>query len=149
MKPGIRMDRGSRPVILLLALAAALLLAGFRPAQDAGRIVGRVTDTAGNPLAGAVVSASPADPAAAGVETRTGETGGFQLAWLPPGRYTVRASVPGYAPAGQEVTLPPGGRETAILRLRPARSQAIAAPPSRPVLGARVRDASAKRRDPQ
>lgn len=119
---GIRVERASRPVILLLALAAALLLAGFRTAQDAGRIVGRVTDAAGNPLAGAAVTALPAEADAPRLETRTGETGGFQLSGLRPGRYTVRAERRGYAPAGQGVELGPGGRGTVILRLRRARS---------------------------
>lgn len=121
MRGDIRLDRASRPVILLLALAAALLLAGFRGVQDTGRIVGRVTDTAGNPLAGAAVSARHEDPDALGRATRTGESGGFQLTGLPPGRYAVRAERDGYAPGEQAVELAEGERETTILRLRPLR----------------------------
>lgn len=121
MRGDIRLDRASRPVILLLALAAALLLAGFRAVQDTGRIVGRVTDTAGNPLAGAAVSARHADPDVLGRATRTGESGGFQLTELPPGRYAVRAERDGYAPGEQAVELAEGERKTVILRLRPLR----------------------------
>ncbi|HEU0077573.1 MAG TPA: carboxypeptidase-like regulatory domain-containing protein [Longimicrobiaceae bacterium] len=121
MRGDIRLDRASRPVILLLALAAALLLAGFRTVQDAGRIVGRVTDPAGNPLSGAAVSARHADPEVLGRTTRTGDTGGFQLSGLPPGRYVVRAERDGYAPGEQTVELEPAEREAVILRLRPAR----------------------------
>ena len=108
-------------MILLLALAAALLLAGFRAVQDAGRIVGRVTDPAGNPLSGAAVSARHADPEVPGRTTRTGDSGGFQLSGLPPGRYVVRAERDGYAPGEQAVELEPAEREAVILRLRPAR----------------------------
>lgn len=121
MRGDIRLDRASRPVILLLALAAALLLAGFRTAQDTGRIVGRVTDLAGNPVAGAAVAARPADPGGQGRTTRTGDTGGFQLTGLPPGRYAVRAERDGLAPAEQAVELEQGERESVILRLRAAR----------------------------
>lgn len=121
MRGDIRLDRASRPVILLLALAAALLLAGFRTAQDTGRIVGRVTDLAGNPVAGAEVVARHADPAGPGRTTRTGDTGGFQLTGLPPGRYAVRAERDGLAPAEQAVELEAGERESVILRLRAAR----------------------------
>lgn len=121
MRGHVRLDRASRPVILLLALVAALLLAGFRAAEDTGRIVGRVTDGAGNPLAGAAVSARHADPEAPGRATRTGDTGGFQLTGLPPGRYALRAERDGFAPGGLTVELEQGERETVILRLREAR----------------------------
>lgn len=121
MRTGIRMDRASRPVILLLALAAALLLAGYRAPHAAGRIVGRVTDTAGNPLAGAAVSARRAGADAPGAETRTGETGGFQLEGLPPGSYVVHAERAGFGSAEHAVGLDPGGRATVILRLRALR----------------------------
>jgi len=121
MRGDIRLDRASRPVLLLLALAAALLLAGFRGVQDAGRIVGRVTDPAGSALAGAVVSARHADPQVLGRATRTGDTGGFQLTGLPAGRWVVRAEREGFAPGEQAVEVGPGGREAVILRLRPAR----------------------------
>jgi uncharacterized protein (DUF2141 family) len=121
MRGNIRLDRASRPVILLLAMAAALLLAGFRGAQDTGRIVGRVTDHAGNPVAGAAVVARHADPQVPGRTTRTGDSGGFQLTGLPAGRYAVRAERDGLAPAEQAVELERGEREAVILRLRPAR----------------------------
>ncbi len=121
MRGNIRLDRASRPVILLLALAAALLLAGFRGVQDTGRIVGRVTDHAGNPVAGAAVVARHADPGVLGRTTRTGDSGGFQLTGLPPGRYAVRAERDGFAPGEQALELEPGEREAVILRLRPAR----------------------------
>lgn len=121
MRGNIRLDRASRPVLLLLALAAALLLAGFRAAQDTGRIVGRVTDHAGNPVAGAAVVARHADAGVPGRATRTGDTGGFQLTGLPAGRYAVRAERDGLAPAEQAVELEQGEREAVIFRLRPAR----------------------------
>lgn len=121
MRGDIRLDRASRPVILLLALAAALLLAGFRGVQDTGRIVGRVTDAAGNPLGGVAVSARHVDPQVLGRATRTGDTGGFQLTGLPSGRWVVRAERDGFAPGEQAVEVGPGEREAMILRLRPAR----------------------------
>ncbi|HEV2146574.1 MAG TPA: carboxypeptidase-like regulatory domain-containing protein [Longimicrobiaceae bacterium] len=121
MRGDIRMDRGSRPVILLLALTAALLLAGFRGAGEPERIVGRVTDAVGTPLGGATVSARSAAAQGAERSAQTGDTGGFQLAGLPPGRYTLRAEREGYAPAEQTAEVAAGERTAVIFRLRPSR----------------------------
>jgi iron complex outermembrane receptor protein len=121
MRGDFRMDRRSRPVILLLALVAALLLGGFGAAREPGRIVGRVTDVAGSPLGGAVVRARYAGEGVADRTARSGDTGGFQLAGLPPGRYTVRAEREGYAPAEQAAEVDAAERTAVIFRLRPAR----------------------------
>ena len=121
MTTGTRIDRASRPVILLLAVAAALL-AGLGAGQAPGWIVGRVTDSVGSPLRDATVTAARAESATEQWSTRTGETGGFQLTGLPAGSYTVRAERAGYRPAEERVVLKDGKRAGVILRLRPSRN---------------------------
>lgn len=51
--------------------------------------------------------------------TATASSGQFALEALPPGRYTLRASHVGYAPAVLAVELRPGGRHEVRLALRP------------------------------
>ncbi|HEX8242698.1 MAG TPA: carboxypeptidase-like regulatory domain-containing protein, partial [Longimicrobium sp.] len=47
----------------------------------------------------------------------TGETGGFDFAAVPPGRYTVRAAAAGFRERQLHVELRPHARETVIARL--------------------------------
>ncbi|HEX2095114.1 MAG TPA: carboxypeptidase-like regulatory domain-containing protein [Longimicrobiaceae bacterium] len=104
-----------------LGLAGFLFLAALAAEQAPGSIVGRVTDRAGNPLAGAAVTVARTDSAGVRGSTRTSETGGFQFAGLPPGSYTVTAEQAGYLPGGERVALDAGKRHTVILRLQRAR----------------------------
>lgn len=107
-----------------LRFAAALplvLLAGLGPAREAGSILGRVTDLAGNPLAEATVEVEGTGGEALRWSTRSSETGGFQVGGLPAGSYRVTAARSGYAPRTQPVALREGERSTVILRLRRAR----------------------------
>ena len=107
-----------------MVIAAALLfLAAVPAAAQAGRVIGRVTDAAGNPVAGARVELVAPDSTAVRTAT-TGETGGFDFAAVPAGRYTLRTAAPGFRPRELRVELAPHGRETLIARLRPARGEA-------------------------
>src|SRR6266487_2057382 len=78
---------------LSLAALAALLMgvAGTAYAQN-GRIRGAARDASGDPVAGVTVRAQ--GPAATGRAT-TGPDGGYTIADLSPGSYTVTASLPG------------------------------------------------------
>jgi protocatechuate 3,4-dioxygenase beta subunit len=112
------------PAGRVAAVAGALLflLAFTAPAAaQAGRVIGRVTDLAGNPVAHAQVALVPADSGAARRTAVTGETGGFDFASVPPGRYTLHASAPGFRERQLRVELRPDGRETVIARLRTQR----------------------------
>lgn len=116
-----RVVRGS-PILLVLGM---LLSAGQGVAQEPGRVVGRITDGAGNPVRGAtLVLVSDADSSRA--STSSGETGGFEFARVVAGTYTLRAERPGFATRTTRVTVEPGERETVIARLRPARKVPIA-----------------------
>ena len=119
-------------------LLLLLLLLGTPPRAEAqeGRIVGRVTDDAGNPVAGARVTLAPADSSQPPRTATSGETGGFEFRGLPAGSYTVRASVPGQRSRELRVELEPGARRTVIARMRSeGRGAAVAeqrAGPGRP-----------------
>ena len=103
-------------------LRAALLALGFLAAtlglaQTTGDIVGRVTDEQGGALPGATIEAR--SPAFQGVRTNvTDATGTFRLILLPPGAYTVTATLPGFARVEQHVTVSLGEKKTRrILRM--------------------------------
>ena len=80
---------------------------GFSPllalAAQTGRLAGRVTDSAGTPLAGAVVSVE-GTPFRAGV----GASGTYELRGIPAGTHTVRARLIGYAPASASLAVEAG-----------------------------------------
>ena len=111
------------------ALLAAALLgggAGAAAAQEAGRVVGRVTDATGRPVEGATVVAV-ADSAGRRWTARSERTGGFQLAGLPAGEYRVRVEHGAYGGSEHLVRVEPGGRRTVIVRLREQGSPPAAA----------------------
>jgi hypothetical protein len=79
----------------LLAAAAALLAAGAIRAQTTGSIDGRLTDSGGGALAGAVVTAR--SPSLQGTRTvSTDQLGQYRIPGVPPGEYLVRAAHDGF-----------------------------------------------------
>ncbi len=114
-----------------VALAFVAALHGQAAAQ-AGRVIGRVTDGAGNAVPQAKVALVAHDSAApravARSETTTGETGGFEFASVAPGSYTVRVERAGFRGSELQLHLQPGARETLIARLGPPSRRERAAP---------------------
>jgi len=104
-----------------LALAAAAVLggAGSAQAQDA-RVLGRVTDGVGNPVAGAQVTLVAEGGAT--VQTVTGTGGGFQFAAVAPGSYTLRAQAAGVPAQERRITVRPGQVVSQVVRLRGGRA---------------------------
>ena len=91
---------GRRIVLLITILCAATIASGQQPAPEATpaesrAITGRVVSEAGQPLAGASVSASRL-AGSAGPRTSTNSEGYFNLQGLDPGLYRLAASLPGY-----------------------------------------------------
>jgi hypothetical protein len=102
-------------------VAAIFLLAGtMLGAQEPARVVGRVTDGAGNPVRGAVLElVREADGAKS--TASSGETGGFEFTRLPAGAYVLRAAREGLGDRTTRVTVAEGERRTVITRLTAAR----------------------------
>ena len=120
----------ARTMRLIRRVAAAVLLllpaavdAAEAQGEGGARIVGRVTDGAGNPVAGAAVVLVSADPSAPERTATSGETGGFELAPLAAGTYTVRVSSR-HGTRELRVRVEAGERRTVIARLRPERETA-------------------------
>lgn len=104
----------------VMGLLLVLVMAGIAAAQEPGRVVGRVTDGAGNPVKGAAVELV-ADAGGARTTATSGETGGFEFAGVAAGAYTLRAEGAGFSAHTSRVTVGAGERRTVIARLRPGR----------------------------
>jgi hypothetical protein len=115
-----------------MVLVAVLGMAQGLAAQDA-RVLGRVTDGVGNPVANAAITLV-ADGGAA-QSTVSGATGGFQFQAVPAGTYTLRAQRDGYGVREQRITVRAGRVVTPVVRLsgsgRPQRGMVAARTPSR------------------
>src|SRR4051812_46181038 len=95
-----------------VVVTGALLSLAAPAAAQAGRVIGRVTDAAGNPVRNAQVVLVPADSGETQRTATTGETGGFDFASVPPGHYTLRAAATGFRERQLRVELRPHARET-------------------------------------
>jgi protocatechuate 3,4-dioxygenase beta subunit len=107
------------------ALLVGALLAGEPASAQGGaaepaRVVGRVTDGAGNPVKDATLELV-ADADGTRAIASSGETGGFEFARVAAGTYTLRTERAGFAQGSTRVTVAAGERRTVIARLRPGR----------------------------
>lgn len=100
----------------MLAVVLVAVFGGARTlaAQDA-RVLGRVTDGVGNPVANAAITLV-ADGGAAQT-TVSGQGGGFQFQAVAPGSYTLRAERNGYGVREQRITVRAGRVVTPVVRL--------------------------------
>ena len=92
---------------LLLGLAAAFACAVDGAAQSTGSVAGWIADSFGAPLSGVTVEARSSMLA----ERRsavTAKNGTYHLSSLPPGRYVLRATRPGFASVEKQVTVASG-----------------------------------------
>jgi hypothetical protein len=83
----------------------------------AARVLGRVTDGVGNPVAEARVALVAQGAQAPAHETVSGQTGGFQFGEVAPGTYTLRATRDGYTVQERRVTVRPGQVVSQVVRL--------------------------------
>jgi len=117
-----------RRALGMVLVAVMGMAADGLAAQDA-RVLGRVTDGVGNPVANAAVTLAP-DDGAGERSTVSGPTGGFQFQAVAPGAYTLRAQRDGFAVREQRITVRAGRVVTPVVRLsgagRPGRG-AVAA----------------------
>jgi hypothetical protein len=95
--------RGTLRTGFALAALACLFLAPAAFAQNpTGTVTGTVTDSDGGALPGVTVSAASPQLQGARVAV-TGSNGGYKLAFLPPGQYTVTFELEGFGTATREV----------------------------------------------
>ncbi len=105
----------------MVLLAALLAAAGAAQGQGGARVMGRVTDGVGRPLAGVRVAVVQESAPSVRRTAVSGETGGFQVEGLPPGTYRLR--VEGDTTAGAHearVTVAEGERRSVVMRVRDA-----------------------------
>jgi hypothetical protein len=112
---------GSRLVILLLALLVAGAVLADSP--QTGTIDGTVVDASGAALPGVTVTLGSDRGDRSSI---TDESGKFLFGLLPPGEYSVTASLEGFQTAGQTVALDTGQRQTVDLELGLGTAEEIA-----------------------
>jgi hypothetical protein len=108
--------RAVRCAAVWTALAAALMGALPATAQETGTISGRVLTPRGEGVQGATVAATPAGGGRARQAT-SGADGSFRVTGLPPGRWQLRATRIGFAPATGEAVVRAAGEARVDLRL--------------------------------
>lgn len=118
--------RGATALLLGAAMLGGEPAAAQGSAPETARVVGRVTDAAGNPVEGATLELV-ADADGSRVTTASGETGGFEFRRVAPGGYTLRTARAGFAGRDLKVTVAAGERRTVIARLQPGRRVPVAA----------------------
>jgi protocatechuate 3,4-dioxygenase beta subunit len=104
---------------MAMVLAAGLAGSTERLAAQDARVLGRVTDGVGNPVAQASVTLVGENGAAAQATT-SGQSGGFQFQAVAPGTYTLRAVREGFAVREQRITVRAGRVVTPVVRLSAA-----------------------------
>lgn len=95
----MRMRSGFLVLTLALVLAVALPL---QAQQTTGTLRGRILDPDGQPLPGVTVTVSGDALIGGSRSTVTGVSGGYNLAALPPGTYSIRAEITGFRTYVQE-----------------------------------------------
>ena len=123
------MRRVETLLVLLLALAPGGLVA------QGGTVRGRVADTAGAPLAAAIVSIE-----GTGLRVASDVAGGYEIRGVPGGAYTLRARLLGYVPLAVRVTVLDGATVDQDIALA---AQAIALSPIDVTVGSRARHTAA------
>ena len=101
------LTRGQRLIMrrrLSFLFTAASLCAALGAAQTTGGIAGWISDSLGAPLPGVTVGVVGANLQGTRVGV-TAKDGTYRLPALPPGRYVVRASLPGFATVEKAVTV--------------------------------------------
>lgn len=104
-------------VRLLVAVLTLMVVATTAPAQT-GQVRGKVADSTGAPITGAIITVDRTP-----VRAQTGANGTYQLIGVPVGTWTVRARVIGFAPGTATVTVTAGGTATQDFALNRATQQ--------------------------
>ena len=126
----------SRPMrFVAMWLALMLLTAGLTLAQtQGGNVVGKVVDSDGNPIPGVTVTLSGIAAPQVYVTTASGN---YRFLNMSPGRYTVRAELPGFSTLDRPVDVSVGANSEINFSLSPAVSEAITVSAETPLIDVR------------
>ncbi|HEX8152291.1 MAG TPA: carboxypeptidase regulatory-like domain-containing protein, partial [Thermoanaerobaculia bacterium] len=91
----------SRQVLVVMALLVAMCTSAFAQSSTSGALTGRVSDNSG-PVPGVTVELSSPSIQGGTRVAVTDSQGEFRFSLLPPGNYTLNATLSGYAPLKQE-----------------------------------------------
>src|SRR5438128_3115659 len=96
-----------RVCLYVVALILVSVAPAFAQGEQSGAIRGRLSSSDGLALPGAVVTVT--SPSLQGDRSAVSDTNGvYSIPGLPPGDYTVRVSMPGFAAADRRVSVPLG-----------------------------------------
>ena len=125
-------------LIRVVTVAATLLVLGavIPLAAQSGRLRGRVTDSAGAGLSGAVVIVEGTP-----LRAVAGAQGAYDLRGIPSGTHTVRVRLIGFLPGSAQISIPAGGETQHVFVLVPSPVQLA---PINVVTGSRARHTAAE-----
>jgi len=122
-----------RRFLLPGSLLLLLLIAPAVTAQTTGEIVGKVTDEQGGALPGVTVEAKGS--ALQGARSAvTDATGSYHLVLLPPGTYTLTATLQGFAQIQKTATVALAKTSTELITMRPSASAEVTVTGEAPVV---------------
>src|SRR2546430_7589178 len=107
---------------VVFVFATLLLLSPWTAAQVAGGFHGTITDPSGAPVSNAHISIKNLTTNNATALT-TDARGFFSASDLPPGNYSIMASMPGFSNATATVAITNGNQSVVSLTLQPANNQ--------------------------
>ncbi|HEY3204189.1 MAG TPA: carboxypeptidase-like regulatory domain-containing protein, partial [Thermoanaerobaculia bacterium] len=117
-------SRGRMCLFTGVVVSALLFTCGTTRGQTTGSIEGRATDSFGAPLPGVTVEAT--SPSLQGTRAGvTGRDGAYRFPAVPPGTYSVRASLPGFRTAEKTATVSLDATATVDLTLQPAAAEQV------------------------
>src|SRR3989475_3246351 len=114
--------------------ATLLLLSPWTAAQVAGGLHGTITDPSGAPVSNAHISIKNLTTNNATALT-TDARGFFSASDLPPGNYSVMASMPGFSDITASAEVTSGNQSVVNLILKPATNQPGRKPPATSFMG--------------
>jgi hypothetical protein len=112
VRKGSKIRSADGGVMRALILVLGLFLAGTAVAEDAGRIIGHVTDETGGALSGAHVEVT--SPRGAKKTATSAASGEYSVAGLVPGTYLVTVTKDQFSPYANGAVVVEAGRATAL-----------------------------------
>jgi hypothetical protein len=115
-----------RRIVSLVAVIVCTLTLSAQAQTTTGRILGQVSDSAGNPMVGVTVTVTSDELMGGERSAVTGETGAYRITALPHGSYDVTVRMEGYqTQSTQGVRVSLGGSASIDFEMQPQFSQEV------------------------